>query len=115
MRSRMPVSSASEGRSTHCPVTSYFQPWYGQRSPHSSLRPNHSDTPRWAQNSSISPRRPSRIAEGDQPLAEELHANGRAIPLGQLPVEQRGYPVAPEELAHRRAGAGAGQQLFISS
>ena len=58
MRLRMPVSSASEGRSTHCPVTSYFQPWYGQRSPHSSLRPNQSDTPRCAQNSLMSPMRP---------------------------------------------------------
>src|SRR2546427_3229497 len=44
---RMPLSSGSEGRSTHWPFTSYFHPWYGQRSPHSSLRPNHSDTPRW--------------------------------------------------------------------
>src|SRR5205814_8802015 len=56
---RMPLSSGSEGRSTHWPFTSYFHPWYGQRSPHSSLRPNHSDTPRWAQNSSIRPSRPS--------------------------------------------------------
>ncbi|WP_245242404.1 hypothetical protein [Streptomyces sp. NEAU-H3] len=47
--------SASEGTSTHCPVMSYFQPWYGQRRPEPSLRPNHSEAPRWAQNSSTSP------------------------------------------------------------
>ncbi len=55
----IPDSSGSDGRSTHWPVTSYFQPWYGQRRPHSSFRPNHSDTPRCAQNSSITPMRPS--------------------------------------------------------
>ena len=53
-----PLASGSEGTSTHWPVTSYFQPWYAQRSPFSSFRPNHSDTPRWAQNSSITPTRP---------------------------------------------------------
>src|ERR671933_2085476 len=47
--------SGSEGTSTHWPVTSYFQPWYAQRRPHSSTRPNQSETPRCAQNSSISP------------------------------------------------------------
>src|SRR5215213_8408448 len=51
--------SGSDGTSTHWPVTSYFHPWYAQRRPHSSTRPNQSDTPRWAQNSSISPYRPS--------------------------------------------------------
>src|SRR5207249_12308020 len=56
---RMRLSSGSEGRSTHWPFTSYFHPWYAQRSPHSSLRPNQSDTPRWAQNSSMTPMRPS--------------------------------------------------------
>jgi hypothetical protein len=50
-----PEASGSDGTSMHWPVTSYFQPWYGQRRPHSSLRPNHSETPRCAQNSSISP------------------------------------------------------------
>src|SRR5215210_1473862 len=47
--------SGSEGTSTHCPVTSYFQPWYAQRMPHSVTLPNQSETPRCAQNSSISP------------------------------------------------------------
>src|ERR671935_172298 len=47
--------SGSDGTSTHWPVTSYFHPWYAQRSPPSSTRPNQSETPRWAQNSSIRP------------------------------------------------------------
>ena len=51
--------SASEGTSTHWPVTSNFQPWYAQRMPDSSTRANHSDAPRWAQNSSMRPYRPS--------------------------------------------------------
>src|SRR5919202_5793433 len=38
--------SGSDGTSTHWPVTSYFQPWYAQRMPHSSTRPNQSETPR---------------------------------------------------------------------
>src|ERR671933_981664 len=33
--------SGSDGTSTHWPVTSYFQPWYAQRMPHCSTRPNH--------------------------------------------------------------------------
>jgi hypothetical protein len=53
------LCSSSEGTSRHWPFTSYFQPWYAQRMPHSSTRPNQSDTPRWAQNSSINPYRPS--------------------------------------------------------
>src|ERR671935_682634 len=47
--------SGSDGTSMHWPVTSYFQPWYAQRRPHSSTRPNQSETPRCAQNSSINP------------------------------------------------------------
>src|SRR5918911_334464 len=38
--------SGSEGTSTHWPVTSYFQPWYAQRMPHSVTLPNQSETPR---------------------------------------------------------------------
>src|SRR5213083_2385670 len=53
-----------------------------------------------------------RIAESDQLLSQQLHANRRAVALRQLPVEQRGYPVAPEQLAHRRAGARAGQEFI---
>ena len=39
MRIRWENGCSSERWSTHCPVTSNFQPWYVQRSPHSSLRP----------------------------------------------------------------------------
>src|SRR5439155_18097574 len=53
-----------------------------------------------------------RITEGDQLLSQQFHANGRAVALRQLPVEQCGYPVAPEKLAHRRAGAGAGEETI---
>src|SRR5690242_12103441 len=51
---------------------------------------------------------PFAVAEGDQLLAEQLHAHRRAVALRQLPVEQRRDPVAPEKLAHRRAGTRAG-------
>src|SRR6266852_2507842 len=55
---------------------------------------------------------PFAVAERDQLLSEQFHANRRAIALRQLPVEQRGYPVAPEQLAHRRAGARTGQEYI---
>src|SRR5436190_24036262 len=59
---------------------------------------------------------PFAVAERDQLLSQQLHANRRAIALRQLGVEQRRYPVAPEQLTHRRAGTGAGQELvhFLS-
>src|SRR5258706_13723521 len=52
------------------------------------------------------------IAEGNQLLSQQFRANRRAVALRQLPVEQRGYPVAPEQLAHRRAGARAGEEYI---
>src|SRR5260221_746941 len=55
---------------------------------------------------------PVAVAERDQLLAQQFHANRRAVALRQLRVEQRGYPVAPEQLTHRRAGAGAGEQFI---
>jgi hypothetical protein len=58
MRSLNVELSGSEGMSTQLPSTSYFQPWYEQRSPHSSLRPKKSEAVRWLQNSSRSPIRP---------------------------------------------------------
>ena len=51
-------SSGSFGMSTQRPVTSYFQPWYEQRSPHSSLRPKKSDAPRCGQLAASSPTSP---------------------------------------------------------
>ena len=53
------------------------------------------------------------VAEGHQLFAEELDAHGRTIGLGQLPREQRGNPVPAHGLAHRRAGADAGDQLVL--
>src|SRR2546428_6870995 len=55
---------------------------------------------------------PFAVAERDQLLSEQFHANRRAVALRQLPVEQRGYPVAPEQLTHRRTGARAGQEYI---
>src|SRR6185503_4740666 len=53
------------------------------------------------------------VAEGDQALGQELHPHGRAVGLGQLLGEQRRQPVAAEQLAHRRAGAGTDQQFIL--
>src|SRR5947207_1841485 len=50
---------------------------------------------------------PFAVAERDQLLSQQLHANRGAVALRQLRVEQRGYPVAPEQLTHRRSGARA--------
>src|SRR3989449_11408137 len=56
---------------------------------------------------------PFAVAERDQLLSQQFHANRGAIALGQLPVEQRRYPIAPEQLAHRRTGARAGQEFIL--
>src|SRR6266851_7954147 len=55
--------------STHWPSASNFQPWYTQRSPHSSLRPRKSEAWRCGQRSSRSPMRPrlSRKATSSSP------------------------------------------------
>ncbi len=52
-----------------------------------------------------------RIAERDQPLRQELHAHRRAIRLRQLGRHQRRDPVAAEQRAHRRAGAGQREEV----
>src|SRR5712691_3500748 len=71
-----PLSSASDGTSTHWPVTSYFQPWYGQLIPPCSLRPNQRETPRWAQNSSIKPIRPLVSRKATSRSDKSLTRNG---------------------------------------
>ena len=43
------LSGASAGWSTHCPVVSYIQPWYGHRSPSTSGMPHRRLALRWAQ------------------------------------------------------------------
>ena len=53
------------------------------------------------------------VAEGDQPLRQKLHAHRRAVVLRQFLGQQRRHPVAAEHLAHRRARAGAGQQVIL--
>jgi hypothetical protein len=45
------------------------------------------------------------VAEGDEILAEPLHADGRAIGRGQLQGEEDGQPEAPEEVADGVQGA----------
>ena len=54
-----------------------------------------------------------RVAPGEQPLGEELDAHRRAFVLRQLRGQQRGLPVQPEHLAHRRAGAGLGEEVVL--
>ena len=49
----------SLGMSTHFPVRSNFQPWYGQRMPDASLRPKYMLAPRCGQASASAPTRPS--------------------------------------------------------
>src|SRR5262249_60193140 len=54
-----------------------------------------------------------RVAERHQVLAEQLHADRRAVGLGQLPREQRRDPVTPDGVAHRRARADASDELVL--
>src|SRR5207244_7538249 len=54
-----------------------------------------------------------RVAKCYEFFRKNLYPDGRAIGLGQLGGEQRRQPVAAEELAHRRARAGAGQQFVL--
>ena len=55
----------------------------------------------------------SRITEGEEIFAEHAHPQGRAIGLRQLARQRHRQPVAPEVLAHRRAGAGARQNFVV--
>ena len=54
-----------------------------------------------------------RVAKRDQVLAEQLDAHGRAVGLRHFLDQQRRDPVAPEQVAHRRAGPDAGQAFVI--
>ncbi len=56
---------------------------------------------------------PFGVAERHQLLAQQLDAHRRAVGLGQLLREQRGNPVPAHGLAHRRAGADAGDELVL--
>jgi len=44
------------------------------------------------------------VAKGDQRLAEQLHPHRRAIRRRELVGAERGKPIAPHQIAHRRAG-----------
>ncbi len=54
-----------------------------------------------------------RVAPGKEALGEKLHAHGRAFVLGELTREQRRKPIAAEQPAHRRPGAGLGQEIVL--
>ena len=53
------------------------------------------------------------VAQCEQPLGEQLHPHRRAFGLGQLLGQQRGQPVAAEQGAAGRAGAGVGEQIVL--
>jgi hypothetical protein len=53
------------------------------------------------------------VAEGDELLAHQLDAHRRPIRLGDLARQTGGDPIAPHRIAHRRSGAGAGDQLVL--
>jgi hypothetical protein len=55
------------------------------------------------------------VAEGDKVFAEHAHADRRAVRLAELGGQQRGQPVAPEHIAHRRALAHPRQTFVVFS
>ncbi len=59
------------------------------------------------------PDAPPRVAKSHQLLAQQFHARGRAIGLGQLPRQERGDPVPPHCLAHGGTPADAGDSLVL--
>src|SRR5581483_11425944 len=56
-----------------------------------------------------------RIPEGDEVLAQELHALGRAVVVRQLGAHQGRDPVLPHEVTHDGAGTNATKQLVLFS
>src|SRR5437016_283999 len=53
------------------------------------------------------------IAEGHQVFAEQPHAYRRAIAARQIVGRDCGYPITPEQFAHRSAGARSRQKLIF--
>src|SRR5438876_11547178 len=53
------------------------------------------------------------IAEGHQVFAEQPHAYRRSIAARQIVGRHCGYPIAPEQFAHRSAGARSRQKLVF--
>jgi hypothetical protein len=58
------------------------------------------------------PHLPAAVAEGDEFFAQQAHAVRQAIGR-HVAREQEGNPVQPHQLAHRRSGADANQQLVV--
>ena len=56
---------------------------------------------------------PGAVPEGDEPLAEQLDADGHAVCFGDVLGQQEGYPVAAHQRAHLRSGADAGQPFVV--
>src|SRR5262245_33670428 len=56
-----------------------------------------------------------RVPKGQQPLREQFDADRGPFILGQLARQERRQPIAPEQIAHRRARTGLGQQLVLRS
>jgi hypothetical protein len=55
------------------------------------------------------------IAEGHQVLAQELDPNRRTIGFGEFLWQQGWQPEAAQQLAHRRARVGLGDQRVVFS
>ena len=53
------------------------------------------------------------IAEGDQIFTQQADANGLSVVLRQLAFKQSGHPIAAQNLAHRGAGAGVGEEFVV--
>src|SRR6266446_4928080 len=56
---------------------------------------------------------PGRDAEGEQVLAEESHAQGRAVALGKLARQSGGHPVLAHQVTHGRPGSDPTEQLVV--
>src|SRR5205823_10170181 len=57
--------------------------------------------------------RAARVAEGHQIFAEQPHAYGGAITARQIVGQHCRHPIAPEQFAHRCAGARPRQKLIF--
>jgi hypothetical protein len=53
------------------------------------------------------------VAERDQPFAQKLQADWRAIRLGNLRRQQRRNPISADEISYRRSGSGAREKIIL--
>ena len=56
---------------------------------------------------------PRRDAERDEVLAQQTHAQRRAVGLGQFARQRGGHPVLPHEVAHRCSRSDPTEQLVV--